>query len=88
MHHVNGFPPFTSAADGISHWVETATCVAVKLVDGDLQFLFCYGASDLYGLIARPTPYFTHGDRLQTFYARVGEKRWRKRWPGLQVLAK
>src|SRR6185503_20454597 len=31
MHYVDDFPPYTSTADGISHWVETATCVAVRL---------------------------------------------------------
>src|SRR6185437_1899151 len=41
MHYVNDFQPFTSTADGIAHWVETATCVAVRLADGKLQFLFC-----------------------------------------------
>lgn len=87
MNYVNNFPPFTSTADGIAHWVETATCAAVKLASGKLQFLFCYGTSDLYGLIARPTPYFITGDLFQTFYTRVTEKRWRERWPALRVLA-
>jgi hypothetical protein len=87
MHDVNSFSPFASTADGISHWVETATCVAVRVVGDEFQFLFCYGVDDLYGLIARPTPFFTKGGLLQKFYARVAEKRWRERWPGLQVLA-
>lgn len=86
MHVVNSFPPFTSTADGIAHWVETATCVAVKLVSEELRFLFCYGTGDLYGLIARTTPYFMAGDLLQTFHARVSEKRWRERWPDLRIV--
>ncbi|HSD55688.1 MAG TPA: nucleotidyltransferase family protein [Candidatus Saccharimonadales bacterium] len=84
MHYVNDFKPYTSTADGISHWVETATCVAVKLENGKLKFLFCYGTDDLLGLVARPTPYFT-GDLLATFHERVEKKQWRKRWPHLQV---
>ena len=33
MHYVNDFAPYASAAEGISYWIETATCVAVKLVE-------------------------------------------------------
>jgi uncharacterized protein len=86
MHYVNGFPPFTSTADGISHWVETATCVAVKLVADELRFLYCYGMKDLCGLIARPTPYFRSAERIDVFLTRVAEKQWRERWPNLRVL--
>jgi uncharacterized protein len=84
MHYVSGFEPFISTANGISHWVETATCVAVKLEDGQPRFLFCYGTDDLLGLVARPTPYFT-GDLLKTFHERLEKKQWRKRWPHLRV---
>jgi hypothetical protein len=87
MHYVNGFEPYTSTADGISHWVETATCVAVKLEDGELKFLFCYGTDDLFNLVARPTPYFT-GDLIKTFHERVEKKQWQKRWPHLKVIDK
>lgn len=86
MHTVNGFAPFTSTADGVAHWVETATCVAVRLTGDQFRFLFCYGTGDLYGLIARPTPYFTSGAGLQHFHARVAQKGWRERWPDLRVL--
>lgn len=85
MHYVNGFPPFTSTADGIAHWVETATCTAVKLTGGTLQYLFCYGTDDLYGLVARPTPYFRNRKLIDIFHTRIAEKKWRERWPGLRV---
>lgn len=88
MHYVNSFQPFTSTADGISHWVETATCVAVRLSDDKLQFLFCYGTDDLYGLVARPTPYFTKDELLERFYTRVSEKHWQERWPRLRLLVR
>lgn len=58
MHYVNNFAPYTSTADGIAHWVETATCIAVKLEDDNLRFLFCHGLKDLLGQVARPTSYF------------------------------
>jgi len=87
MHYVNGFEAYKSTADGISHWVETATCVAVKLENDKLKFLFCYELDDLLGQIARPTPYFT-GELLQTFHDRVEKKQWQKRWPHLKVVDK
>lgn len=86
MHYVDGHQPFTSTAHGISHWVETATCVAVKLQDGELQFLFCYGLDDLVNLIARPVKYFQTPDKISTFHDRVQKKQWRERWPSLTVV--
>jgi hypothetical protein len=87
MHYVNDLAAFTSSSDGIAHWVETATCIAVKLEGDDLKFLFCYGTDDLYGLVARPTPFFEEGELLEKFRKRVDEKHWREKWPNLQVVA-
>lgn len=85
MHYVNKFPPFHSTKDGISHWVETATCVGVKLEKERLEYIFCYGTDDLIGLIARPIPDFRSPGRLPEFYKRVEDKKWRERWPHLRV---
>ena len=86
MHYVNDSRPFASTADGISHWVETATCVAVKLENGVLKYLFCYGTDDLFGLIARPVPFFDTEERIKTFYDRIEKKQWRQKWPELKVI--
>lgn len=86
MHYVNNFAPYTSTEDGIAHWVETATCVAVRLEDGQLRYLFCHGTEDLFGLVARPIPAFTTQELLPVFNSRIQKKRWRERWPHLQVL--
>lgn len=86
MHYVNGFEPYSSAADGISHWVETATCVAVRLKNDKLEYLFCYGTDDLFGLIARPTSHFTKQPLLADFLARVEKKQWQQKWPNLKVI--
>ena len=88
MHYVNGFQPFKSTADGISHWVETATCVAVKLESGELKFLFCHGTDDLLNLVARPVGAFKSPERISTFYERIENKRWKERWPHLRVEVK
>lgn len=86
MHYVNGFPPYTSTEEGISHWVETATCVAVKLEGGQLKLLFCHGMDDLMNLVARPTERFKTPALLTTFYNRIEKKQWQQRWPSLQVV--
>jgi len=85
MHYKNNFPPYISTADGISHWVETATCVAVKLTDGKLKFLYCHGSDDLLTMIARPVKEFQTPDMLKVFYDRIESKKWRERWPKLRI---
>jgi hypothetical protein len=85
MHYVNNFQPYTSAEDGIAHWVETATCIAVKLENGKFRYLFCHGTDDLFNLVARPIPRFKEPDLLPTFYERVEKKQWRKKWPDLKI---
>lgn len=86
MHYVNGFPPYTSTEEGISHWVETATCVAVKLENGQLKFLFCHGMDDLINLVARPTERFKTPELLPIFYNRIDRKQWQLCWPNLKVI--
>lgn len=85
MHYVNNLESFTSTADGISHWVETATCVAVRLEKGRLRYLFCHGTDDLFSLVARPTETFNTEELLPTFFGRIEEKRWMERWPHLSI---
>lgn len=86
MHYVNGFDPYSSTAEGIAHWVETATCIGIRLEQGRLSFLWCHGMDDVIHLIARPTKYFRTKELLPTFYKRITEKGWRERWPNLQVI--
>jgi len=86
MHYVNDFQPFTSTADGISHWVETATCVGVKLEDGELKYLFCHGTGDLFELIARPISFFNNEEMIEIFHGRVEKKKWNQKWPNLKVI--
>jgi hypothetical protein len=86
MHYVNDSKPFVSTEDGISHWVETATCVAVRLNKGEIELLFCHGLNDLVKLVARPIPSFQFEDRIDIFHGRVEKKQWKKRWPALVVV--
>jgi len=85
MHYKNNLEPYTSTEDGISNWVETATCVAVKLTNGKLEFIFCHGIDDLVNLVARPIPIFQTDELIGIFSKRVEEKKWREKWPHLRV---
>ena len=85
MYVQDGFAPYRSTRDGIAHWVETATCVGVRLLDGEPDFLFCYGAEDLLGLVARPIPDYRSADRITVFRERIAKKQWNERWPGLRI---
>lgn len=85
MHYVNGFEPYSSTEEGISNWVETATCVAVRQTNGNLEYLFCHGTGDLFSLTARPIDRFKTPELLPIFYDRIEKKRWRERWPSLKI---
>lgn len=88
MSYYSDMPPFKSTKDGISHWVETATCIGVRLASGKFEFLFCYGTEDLFNLTARAVDIYDTPERIQTFYTRVEKKKWTERWPDLKVIAK
>jgi hypothetical protein len=50
-------PPLASAADGVGTWPETATAVAVRLLDGDeLRVVAPCGLEDLFALVCRRNP--------------------------------
>ena len=84
MHLFHNHAPYRSAAEGLSHWVETATCVGVRLNDnGKLQLVAPHGIDDLVNLTVRPTPELTD---LRTFHQRVASKHWLEKWPKLQII--
>lgn len=86
MHYIHDFEPYVSSDEGISNWVETATCIAVRQRNGELEYLFCHGTEDLFNLIARPIDIFKTKELLPLFYDRVEKKKWQERWPSLLVI--
>lgn len=83
MHLIHGHEPYTSCKEALAQWVETATCVAVKLHDDDkVEICAPRGINDLVNLILRPT---TPGVR-EKFYERIHEKKWLEKWPKLKIL--
>ena len=85
MHRRNGDVPYQDTTDALRFWLETATCVAVRLRrDGGLHVLAPYGLDDLLALRSRPTP---AGRRKRGAYlARMTAKDWPTTWPRVRVL--
>ncbi len=85
MHLRNGDSPYTSVADAMRHWPETATAVAARLaLMGSIEVGAPYGLDDLFALRLRPTPRFLT-DKLPIFIDRVSSKRWIDRYPMLSL---
>lgn len=80
MHVRNGDAPYRSTADALRFWLETPTCVAVRLDAQDrFEIIAPYGLDDLFAMAIRPTP--RGRVRRQEYVARLTGKRWLERWP-------
>ncbi len=93
MHLRNGDQPYSGTVDAMRHWLETPTCVAVRIrTDSDpgpqragvLELAAPYGIDDLLRLIVRPTP--AGRRREEAYRARLESKQWRQNWPKMHVI--
>lgn len=67
----------------VATWPEFATAVAVRLdPDGELQVIAPHGLDDLFDMRVRRNPVRVS---LETYRARVVQKRYVERWPRVQV---
>lgn len=86
IHLFHNDKPYISSEEGLSRWVETATCVGVRL-DSRLNKIILtapLGIDDLVKGIIRPNPQ-SKPDR-KAFETRIREKEWLKKWPRLKVV--
>ncbi len=88
MHMTNHIPPYSSSADAIAKFPETATALGVKLVERNNVILTApHGIQDVVNLIVKPTPYFLESqDRLMIYEKRVRKKNWQARWSNIEVM--
>jgi hypothetical protein len=84
MHVRNGDPPYRDTQDALAHWLETPTCVAVRLGSGGLELIAPYGLDDLTGLVLRPTP--AGRRKPDQFRRRLETKGWLACWPRLRLV--
>jgi hypothetical protein len=84
MHRRNGDPPYRDTTDALRYWLETPTCVAVRLEpDGRLTVIAPHGLDDLFALALRPTP--RGRERRDAYRDRLASKDWLIQWPSLTV---
>ncbi len=84
MHLRNGDPPYASTLDAMRFWLETPTCVAVRLEANDeLSLLAPYGLRDLVKLRGRPTP--AGRRKVGAYQDRMRQKDWPAIWPKVVV---
>jgi hypothetical protein len=86
-HKYNNVPLYKSAIDGLAHWVETATSVAVTLDDNNqVKVIAPWGVEDLLNLKLRLVPYHVGNKYYEDiFKKRIKDKRWIERWPRLEI---
>ncbi len=85
MHLRNEDAPYTSAAEAMRCWPETATAVAAhQTEDGTYEIAAPFGMDDLFTLMLRSTPRFS-GNKHGVYLDRVRSKRWLETWPRLRM---
>ena len=83
MHEMNDDLPYTSLADAVSKWPETATAMVARLRgDGEIEIIAPHGFDDLFRLVVSPTPHFW--EKPEKYRSRVSQKNWGQHWPRLR----
>ncbi len=84
MHVRNNDRPYLSTLDAISFWLETPTCVAVRLEPDDAVNIFApHGLEDLIGMRVRPTQ--SGLKKIDQYGSRLRRKNWLAVWPQLKI---
>jgi len=88
MAEKNGDPPYSSINDALEHWCETPTAIGVRLDWGDRVLITApLGLTDLFEMIARPTPFaMANPQKLARYRERMIKKNWPRLWPKVKVL--
>lgn len=82
MHMIKGDKPYKNSIDGLSRWVETATCIGVTLDKNDkLKLAAPHGIMNLTRLVLRPVK-----GQESMFEIRLNRKNWLTKWPKLKIL--
>ncbi|WP_020528488.1 nucleotidyltransferase family protein [Flexithrix dorotheae] len=85
MHLKQGHKPYKSSEEAVSYWVETPTCVAVRLNEvGEFEAIYPHGLNDLFELKVYPTKEF-QSEKASVYKKRIEEKNWGKTWHKLQI---
>lgn len=78
--------PYMSTRDAIRKYPETATAVALRLVDNKLELFALYGLEVISRFEIHPTPHFkASSKRMRVYQERMAKKDWRQKWPQIQI---
>jgi hypothetical protein len=87
MHIKSGHAPYSSTADGLSHFPEVCTAIGVYLnSNGEVTICAPYGVEDMVNLIVRPTPFFMTGEKRTIYEQRTNAKKWEDKWHRLRII--
>ena len=85
MHLFHGDNPYISSEEALSRWVETATCIAVKIDKNNNLILSApRGVDDLVNLLLRPIN--KSKEMVELFDMRIKDKKWLEKWPKLKII--
>ncbi|MFU2206005.1 nucleotidyltransferase family protein [Streptococcus pluranimalium] len=77
---------YESARDAISKYPETATAVALRLIDDELELFAPYGLDVISRFEIHPTPHFKASDkRMAVYNERMARKNWSSKWPQIKI---
>lgn len=86
MHMKSDFNPFSSSLDGVAHFPEIPTAIAVRLYNKELEVMAPYGLQDLFEMKVRPTPFYQMNSRYYPIYIeRMMKKNWDLIWEKLSI---
>lgn len=84
MWQTYGDTAYHNTEDGLRHWTEKATAVAVRLnADDQIEILAPFGLAENFEMVITPTPHAT--SRPAMYNKRLTGKNWDQKWPKLQI---
>ena len=81
MHLKHGHAPYKNNIEALSHWPETATAIAIRWHNQQIELIAPYGLNDLFQLKVKPTPNFDQ----KVVIDRVQSKNWLQNWNLLRM---
>jgi hypothetical protein len=84
MYLRNGHALYCDTAHAIAHWVETPTCIGIRLQsEGQFQIVAPFGLEENWSCRVTPNPQISPPPVL--YNTRIRQKRWQEIWPKLQI---
>ena len=84
MHLFHKHPPYNNSVHSLSKWVETATCIGVKVTrNSEVVLAAPLGINDLVHLVVKPNINAYTGN--EKFLERINKKKWIEKWPKLKI---